>query len=52
MHATAAKGRIMPDPLVRDGRRYEALAQTGRGYTLFQLADVGHKVQGLEGLLQ
>ena len=47
MHAAAAKGRIMPDQLVRDGR-----AQTGRGDTVFQLVDVGHKVQGLEGMLQ
>ena len=54
MHAAAAKGRKIPDPLVRDGRRY---CRERRGLRQEEVilassyVDVEHEVQCLEGLL-
>ena len=54
MHVTAAKRRIMPDQLVRDGRRY---CRERRGLRQEEVilassyVDVEHEVQCLEGLL-
>ena len=54
MHAAAAKRRVMPDQLMRDGRRY---CRERRGLRQEEVilassyVDVEHEVQCLEGLL-
>ena len=54
MHAAAAKRRMMPDQLMRDGRRY---CRESRGLRQEEAllassyVDVEHEVQCLEGLL-
>ena len=55
MHAAAAKRRMMPDQLMRDGRRYcrerRGLRQE-EAILVSRFVDVGHQVQGMEGLLR
>ena len=55
MHVAAAKRRIMPDPLMRDGGRYcrerRGLKQE-EAILVSSYVDFGHKAQGLEGLLR